>query len=43
MLFPELVEEEDSKFMSVECLSRLNLEVSAINGRMIIDTPTNVQ
>lgn len=28
-------------FISVECVSRLNLEVSATNSSMVIDTPTN--
>lgn len=41
MLFPEFVEEEDSKFLYVECVKRLNMEVSDMNGSMVIDTPAN--
>lgn len=28
-------------FISAECASRLNLEVSATSGSLVIDTPTN--
>lgn len=38
MLFVEFVEEEDSKLLSVECVSRLNLEVSMMSSSMVIDT-----
>lgn len=41
VLFPEFVEEGDLKFISIECVKRLNLEVSAMNGSMVIDTLTN--
>lgn len=39
VLFPEFVEEGDLKFVSVECVSRLNLEVAAMSGSMAINTP----
>ena len=41
MLFPEFVEEEDLEFLSAECVSRLNLEVSTMSGSMINDTLVN--
>lgn len=41
MLFPEFIEEGDSKLIFIECAERLNLEVSILNGGMVIDTPTN--
>lgn len=41
MLFFEFVEEEDSKFIFVECVSRLNLQVSAMSGGTFIDTLAN--
>lgn len=43
MLFHEFVEKEDSKFMYVVCVKRLNLEVSDMNGIMVIDTQLMIQ
>lgn len=41
VLFTEVVEEEDLKFISSKCVKRLNFEVSAMNGSMVIDIPDN--